>query len=270
MLLEKPAFPAVIDEEGAKKKVSQLIRKMHWADHDFSRSTLFYVPYWLYSYDAYSHDAGKTKHISSGFGSLNAFSNEPDAGISGLVQDSGLRKEKEVPDNPDARVIPPRISEADAREIIAVRVASEEDSAKENVIVSGLEIAFVPIWLVEADVAGEKFSFRINAATGDMLNKHSVPRRRKGYAELTRELLDELSAPAGWWKYSVALVSSATNAVSSAARGGAEAHGSGNGETGHGADDGHGVSGGLSQQDLHVIALTIIAIIVILYVSFGM
>ena len=62
---------------------------------------------------------------------------------------------------------------------------------------------------------GNHISLRVNAATGDILNKDAVPTREKDLRELSQELLRELSTPQGWIKYSREVVDDISRSVSS-------------------------------------------------------
>src|SRR3989344_2581417 len=150
MLLEKPAYSPKLARADAEKAVSSLLKKNRWKGHSFSGGTLFFVPYWFFSYDIYSHEEKKTKILDSGLSSLNAFSNELDDSIAELAGDESAEKVQEVEQDGDSelRVVSARVSEDEAREIISVRLASYEETSKDHVIVSGLQLFFVPIWLI--------------------------------------------------------------------------------------------------------------------------
>ena len=262
MLLEKPAFSPKLSAAEAEGRVSSLLKKNHWASYDFSGRELYFLPYWFFSYDTYRHDK-KTSLLSSGFGALNAFSNEMDDAVASMAKDSGLEREKEIEEGSMKNAVGARLSIGEAREIISVRLASKEGASKEHVIISGLEMLFVPIWLINASVDGREISLRVNATTGDIMNKKAVPRREKGFSELTQEMLRELSTPQGWAEYSGGAVDMISRAFSGAANGALNepgAHGHGDEQSGA-----HEWGFNLSGEDMKVLALAIIAIAAVLW-----
>ncbi|HLC79844.1 MAG TPA: hypothetical protein VJG83_05500 [archaeon] len=225
MFLEKPSFLPKYSLEEAEKKVSSLLKKKHWKNFSFSSAahgpsaghshgSTFYVPYWFFSYDIYRQHEGSTEIISKGSNALNAFSNEFEEAISNLAFTEGLEKGNEI-DEQNTQVLAARVGQDEAREIIAVRLASARHTSKGNVIISGLELLFVPIILIEVNANGNHISLRVNAATGDILNKDAVPTREKDLRELSQELLRELSTPQGWIKYSREVVDDISRSVSS-------------------------------------------------------
>lgn len=266
MLLEKPAFSPKLSAAEAERGVSSLLSKNHWKEFSFKERTLFFIPYWFFSFDIYSGDAKRTTLLDSGFGSLNAFSNELDDSIAELIKEEGSERIQEIDDKSmedgATRVVSPRVSEEEAREIISLRLASGEETSKDSVIVSGLQMLFVPIWLISAKVGGKEISLRVNAASGGIENKYAVPRREKGFAELTSELLEELRTPEGWLEYSASTVEMVSEAISGAVEGAGRSHGTGAPKPG--THHAHGKEG-LSREDIAVIILSAVAVLVILW-----
>ncbi len=60
---------------------------------------------------------------------------------------------------------------------------------------------YYPVWLAFATVVGQIYEFEISAVTGKILGEENVPEREKGYAELTKEALEELKEPRAWLRY---------------------------------------------------------------------
>jgi|SRR3989344_2816878 len=292
MLLERPAFSPKLDKAGAQKAASSVLKKNHWNKYEFSVADIFYVPHWFFSYDIYEQIDGRTNLLSSGFSSLNAFSNEIDKTIGSLAQNSGLEKNNDVDENDNVHIVSPRVGEEEAREIISVRFASQEETSKENVIISGLQLFFVPIWVIKVNLEGEKISLRVNAINGDIENKMAIPRREKGFSELTREMLEELSTPQGWIDYSKGAVKSISKSIAASAKGtvgvSGKAHFEGKAHIDGKADiEGNAHTEGkahieehveihetaktshadsaLSDQDVQVILLAVVAVLVILW-----
>ncbi|MFH1391486.1 MAG: hypothetical protein ABIH20_04210 [Candidatus Diapherotrites archaeon] len=255
MFIEKPAFPVSVDLSESGEKVSNLLKKRHWTGFTFSSTTLIYVPYYFYSYDVVEETEKKTNHVSSGSKAFNAFNKEFDPVIADIISLEDVSRSNEVSEDDDSRVLVSKISESEAKEIILVKTASLEETSKKNVMISGLELLYVPFWIVKVEVKSginetHELSFRINATTGNIVNEDSVPFREKGFSELTSEALNDLSKPSEWIKYSVELASKLSKGF--------------NGNKGKKSDD----SLNLSNPDIQILVLAIIAIIVILWVAY--
>src|SRR3989344_2990720 len=266
MLLEKPAFSPALNAADAERAVSSLLKKNHWNKYDFSGKEIFYIPYWFFSYDIYEQVEKKTNHLSSGFNSLNAFSNEFDKSIAALTHDSDAKKKNELDDAANVHVVSPRLSEDEARGIISVRLASNEGTSKEHVIISGLAMFFVPIWLIVVSISKKKISLRVNAVNGDIENAKAVPRREKGFSELTAEVLEELKTPAGWIEYSTGAVGMISDAIAGIAKSSVQSKKknkfSVSGKISFSAGE---EAPSISNNDIQVIILAMVAIIIILW-----
>ena len=240
MFFEKPAFPVSLSQKEAQEKVSLLLKKKHWNEFSFPSSTLFYIPYWFFSYDIFEDTEKHTKATISGHAALNAFSNKLDESVSDLAVHEGFSLENEILHDYSYRHLKARLSESEAREIIPIKIASEEQVKKQNIIISGLELLYVPIWVLDTKIDVETISFRINATTGKIMNADSLPGREKGFSELAAEAFEDLSKPEEWLSYSAEIISELSKGAGKAASG-----------------------KGLSGQEI-VLILAIIAIIVIL------
>jgi len=255
MFIEKPAFPVSIDLSEAGEKVSSLLKKKHWKGFTFSSTNLIYVPYWFYSYDVAEETEKKTKHVSSGFKALNAFSREFDDEVAELHSLEDASRTNEVDEDSNPRVLQLKLSESEAKDLILVKTASMENTVKANVMISGLEMLFVPFWIVKVNVktdVTEKhgLALKINATTGKIINDAVLPFREKGFSELTSETLKELSNPIEWLNYSVELVSKFSKGMFYA------------------KDQMPSNSLDLSNPDVRILVLAIIAIIVIIWVAY--
>ena len=246
MFLEKPSFPISLELGQAQEKVSILLEKKHWNNFSFSTSTLIFVPYWFFSYDIFEEDK-KTKLVSSGSNALNAFSREFEKKVSDLEMIESVSKTNSVDENIEFRVLESKLSEQEAREIIPIKIASQENISRANLILSGLETFFVPIWIINIDLQERVISLRVNATTGEIINADSVPNREKGFSELAKETINELATPNGWFEYSVGVISSFSNGVSGKAK---------------------SSELDLQNPDVQILVLAIIALIVIIWVAY--
>ncbi|MCR4335319.1 MAG: hypothetical protein NUV57_02160 [archaeon] len=254
MFIEKPAFPVSVDLSEAGEKVSNLLKEKHWNGFTFSSTNLIYVPYYFYSYDVVEETEKKTNHVFSGSKAFNAFNKEFDSAVADLILLENVSRSNEVSEEDDPRVLVSKMNESEAKEILLIKTASLENTSKKNVMISGLEMFYVPFWIAKIEVKSNvseahELNLRINATTGNIVNKSSVPFRDKGFSELTSEAFEELSNPSEWIKYSVELVSKVSKGFNQT-----------NGKPDY--------SLSFSNPDVLILILAIIAILVILWVAY--
>ena len=200
MLLEKPAFPVSADSKKAGQEVGSLLEKRQWLSAPLPSFSLEYVPYWFFNFDVFHGTAEKHSSHSKNSSSLNAVSREFDAGVAELLH-SGEKPSDFQPLNGEhgLKVFPSRLSAKEALELIRSKLALQEKVSKDNVVVSGLELFFVPFWIVVAPLgAGKSVELKVNAASGKILNPEAVPEREKEFSEAFSEALSDLSAPEKW------------------------------------------------------------------------
>lgn len=207
MYLEKATFPVSFDLKEAKEKVASLLKQNHWLDFSFTSYKLFYIPYIFFHYDIFEEMEKKVTHVSKGSNALNSSTKEFEKEISEM---SSLHsaKESEPINDYDFKVIAPVLSEHDAEEFIKLKIASIEGTAKQNVMVSGIEMFFVPLWEIKVTALDHKFVFRVNSTLGKILNPQiAVNDQPKTTHELASEALQEFSDPKEWLNYSAELLS---------------------------------------------------------------
>ncbi|MCR4368706.1 MAG: hypothetical protein NUV67_02245, partial [archaeon] len=212
MFLEKPALLVSLNPGAAEEKVSSLLISKNWKPTDFSFSStdLLYIPFWLFTFDVSEEEKSKTKLLSSGFHALNAFNHELDDKVANIHLLENSDREFEPNHDYAFRALKPKVLESEARGIIALKIADKLKTSKAKVLVSGLELVYVPIWVLSVALGEENISLSVNASDGKIINGSQVPEKKKGFSELTAEALEELTNPAQWLRYSVEIVSDFT------------------------------------------------------------
>ncbi len=250
MFLEKPAFPVSFTASEAEEKVSNLLRQREWPNPIFDSVQLVFVPYWFYHFDVREKQKSKIKLVSSGFGSMNAFSNELDDHAAKIAEREDLEKKNEVPDHFEFNMRKPKVSKEEAKELIAARLSDKMSVHVENIFLSGLEIAYIPYWVINMTIAEKPLSITVNASTKEFVNAHLVPVREKNFNELLQEVMSDLSNPAEWLNYSADVLGSVSKSIAS------------------GPQKTKSGSWNLNDYDFQLLALGVIAIIVIIWVAY--
>ena len=211
MFLEKPAFPVLIEIGQAEGDSSHLLDSKGWHDYQFYTVSILYIPYYFFSYDIFDESSGKTKIVAKGSGALNANTSEFDEEVIDLYFHEQGKKSAEIGHNYTYDALKSRVSEREAKEIISVRLAAASEVARKNVLLSGFEMLFVPVWILNFTIAGKKLSLRMNATTGEVLNEEIIPMREKTHNDVVAEAIDEISDPRNWPRYAIDSVSDAVS-----------------------------------------------------------
>ncbi len=251
-----------------EKKVASLLASMRHDKTEIKSHSLVYIPYWFFSFDIYESADSKTKVIASGFSSLNAFSKEFDHRLAYLSH-SHPKKEDLPSSGPGAEVLPPKLAEeAEVKEILPVLLASRHDASKDNVIISGLEFAYVPFWRISIDAHDESVVLRMNAVTGKIINVGDIHPRGKAIQELVTETFRELSDPMQWARYSSEIISDAVGGAAKNAHAKKSRGHKGNGAAAHekGAHTEINKTFSVTDPDTAVLLLAIAALLVAIWV----
>ena len=207
MYLNKPAFPVSFSVEDIVGLIESMVNKKYWTEFEVADISLAYIPFWIFNYDAYSEtppEEGSESVVSSaesGKMALNAFTNELDENISYLYESGDAEMEQKPTADYPFKVQRPKIREREAKEIASIRLASQMNLKKDNVIISGLELVYLPIWFAWITVAEGTYKMQINAVSGEILNEEQVPEREKGWLEVTNETIQDLKRPGAWIEY---------------------------------------------------------------------
>ncbi|PIN85076.1 MAG: hypothetical protein COV47_04025 [Candidatus Diapherotrites archaeon CG11_big_fil_rev_8_21_14_0_20_37_9] len=248
MFLSKPAFKVSVDQGVAEEKAGSLIKKRGWKGNSFS-SSLLYIPFWFFSFDVFEEtDSKKVSSHKKGSNALNAFFNNFDEHTAELVFREKQEKEKSPSHSFTFEILEPKFSFDDALKVITGRIASEQKVVKDSVVISGLEMVFVPVWVLVTELNGKSIELRVNAVTGEMTNTAAIPIREKDFSELFSEAVVDLTNPASWTENLAGLFSANVSLPSS--------------------NETPVLKQLKSDSDLQLIILGIIAIIVILIVVY--
>lgn len=176
MLLEKPAFPVSCDLGCAEEKVSNFFDSNNAKNHSFIGYELEYVPYYFFSFDVYKEEKNQTKIVEQGNNALNANNGNLEPKLSNLILQIE-NPSREIKHNYQYKVIQPRISEKEAEKLIRMRLASNYQTIKELVVISGLSLNFVPFWKLRVNISGKKFFVCVNGFDGSIECKDNFPKK---------------------------------------------------------------------------------------------
>lgn len=201
MFLDKPAFPVSFTPDKVVALIEELIKSRGWSDFEVAEIKLVYTPYWTFNFDSCEHSGSKIRGVKSGALALNALTNRLEDFAGFLSENPDLKTTQHISADYEADVQHAKTSMEEAREIAKLKLAANLRAPKDNIILSGLELLYIPFWLAYVSVAEGTFKLRINAVIGEIVNQEEVPEREKGWLEVTNETLDELKEPMAWVSY---------------------------------------------------------------------
>ncbi|MFH1256722.1 MAG: hypothetical protein V1494_05535 [Candidatus Diapherotrites archaeon] len=233
MYFDKPALSPSFKLEEALKLIEQTIKEKHWTQFNVASISLIFTPYWVFSFEAFStagsgSGAGAAEGESAGaeedfsFGavsdtqsgelSFSAVDSEVNEEIASLLDEGELIQQPEEGYKFEALRAKIRLNEA--KEIAKIKAAHSASVPKDNVIVSNLRMVYFPEWVADVEVAQGTFELTINGVTGEIFSTEEIPKRKKGWLELSAETLKELQSPGAWIKYSSEIGGGAVKAFS--------------------------------------------------------
>jgi len=193
------------------------LKERHWKKYEAGEITLHYTPYYVFNFDAFPESGGGGKlavsESESGTGALNGVTGE----LSGEVAEFAEENEAIFVKSPGEGIsfVVEKLSynENEILRIAPLRLAAKLGIGKDEVIVSGLELVYLPEWIVGVKLAGEEYELSVSAVTGEIVSGEEIPLREKGWSEVTKETLSDLKSPKGWVSHSKNLAHSAKSAL---------------------------------------------------------
>ncbi len=207
MILNKPSFSISFSFEDCVSTIESIIKSHGWTNFEVGDVKLVYTPYWIFSYDAFleSTEKGKEKFISDTSSSkmaLNSHTGELNQDIPSLLEFNPVHNVRKPDEKYEFEVVTPLISKNEVQKIAPIKLASQLQVPKDNIVISALQELFVPVWILQIKVAEGVYRFEVNAVSGDIINEQEIPEREKSWIEVTNETLSELQSPGAWIKYS--------------------------------------------------------------------
>lgn len=210
MLVGNPVFPISFRLEQVAELIEKTLKKKNWQSFDRGEIKLVLRPLYVFYYDAvFPEERGKTERGRLALDGETARLDREKA--ESMPQDSELLNE--LPDEYPLAVRKPIFSKQEAEKIALLKTASLVGADRKNVVLTGLKMIYYPTWLAFVTVKEETYQLEISAATGELFGEEQVPEREKGFVEITRETLHELSEPGAWLRYSREIADLAGNRI---------------------------------------------------------
>ncbi|MBN2127498.1 MAG: hypothetical protein JW703_03860 [Candidatus Diapherotrites archaeon] len=220
--LVKKGLKVNISRQKVLDSVKEYVNSFGWSEFKYKkldRLNLFMIPFYLFHFDIFKSvkegDKEKILDQTSGVLSLDAARNKLDAQVARFFgHHEAVEKIELTDDSPEYKILDSNITFDKAEEIIKIKLASQFNIPRDNVIISGNELLFIPIYFTEIELNSETFVLKINGFDGKLFSDKLIPARKKELNQLFNETIDDLQHPNKWVEYSAGSLSSAVHANS--------------------------------------------------------
>jgi hypothetical protein len=217
MYIGNPLLPQTISVDQALSKVRKLLAEKNWSDFDGGVVKLILVPYFYFNYHYFVEKNNADKKIINksidGFLAIDANSLKVDEKIAKLIKSNIKNLISAVPDM-EFEELPINIEKNEQKTVIGLKIAEFFKIPKQTVIISSIKKCFLPLYETNITIQNKIYKININACVeNELMGIEKIPIREKGFAELTKETLNDLSTPAGWVTYSKGLFGEVTKEV---------------------------------------------------------
>jgi hypothetical protein len=206
-----PVMPLRVSKEDASESVADELSSNAWHETETPAPIIELVPFYYFNYDVYIETKDEESHSQSvtdarsGKGCVNAIKNVLDDVCAELINPELVEQTFESEEEQEVKVRKPLFESGEAKESIQIKVAAKEGVPKNNVLLSGIKLVFVPFWVFNVQLEEdnkEKIELRMNGINGSFDHEESpVPYRGKTKTELVSETVQDLKSPANWVSY---------------------------------------------------------------------
>lgn len=186
MILNAPAIIPSVDESGVSNLIYTLSKSKGWEGAIVQEMKLIYFPFWVFNYHTYTGESGK--------GAIDALDGALAQDIAALARFP--RRTREV----EAQVFSPAISEDEAKEVAKAKIVHKLGVGKEDVVISGLQLIYVPFWHVTVLLGKKTHVLIINAVSGQIV-QGDIPERPRGWEDAFSDALAMMLSPEGWKEF---------------------------------------------------------------------
>lgn len=201
MLLDAPALQLRYTLKDTLGIAESILRGRHWKKFDIESTSLVYVPHWFFNFDVYEEAEGRAKTYASQM-ALDATTGKLNPMIIQIMNSIPVKREREPRHGIEFEAWKPSIQKEEVKDIATIKVAGEMGIPKSAITVSGVNLIYVPYWQVWVRLPSGLKRIDMDALSGSPVNISNVPERERGQLEITMDMLQELTTPAGWVDYS--------------------------------------------------------------------
>lgn len=206
--LDHPAYQLNLTSKQILGILETLLEERHWKDFDLANVKLVYKPYWFFNYDVYKEEEVPGKgEVAQEYGSqmvLDARKSNLEPMLMQILNEIPVESREEIKHDVDHDILKQTVTEEEGRRLAKVKLAGKmKGVSKDDVVISGVDLRYVPMWRIWVDLKGGKTQrIDIDGISGSPFNIQKVPERERGFMEVTKDTLEDLKKPEGWVDYS--------------------------------------------------------------------
>ncbi len=205
MYLGNPMLPVSLPVNEALQKLTKVITEKNWQNFEIGSMRLVLTPFFFYQYHYFleeEKDSTKiVKETVDGFISLNGNLLKINENVARLIKNKLYDSNNNLAPEIEFIEQETNVTKKEQEKILVLKTAQHFKVPKENLIVSNIKLFLVPFYETHITIEKENYSIRMNAVDGNLHGIEKIPEREKGFLEITRETLDELTTPATWVNY---------------------------------------------------------------------
>lgn len=216
MYLGNPMLPVLLPVKEALQKVTKILKEKNWQDFEIGSMKLVLTPFFFYQYHYFLEEEKSNSKIVTqsvdGVISLNANSLKIDEKITNLIKNKSNQQNNTAPQVEFSQQ-ESNLSKRQQEKVLIIKTAQHFSVPKENLVVSDIRQFLVPFYETQITIKSQTYSIVINAIDGGLIGVEKIPEREKGFLEITKETLEELTSPTTWVKYTKELMLDASSVV---------------------------------------------------------
>ncbi len=218
MPIGKPLLPLKKSTTDIVDTINKTLKEKHWHKFELATAKLILVPHYFFHYHYFvEKEVGNDKIVEGSFSGRLLI----DAEVLKVIEKKEL--DELLHHVGDATNVDPQIpfevkealiAESEEAEVIKIKSSEHFKVPRTNILISHRKTILVPYFVTFITVKEGTFRVKMNAVTGEINGIEKLPKRERGYLEITAETLKDLKRPGAWAEYSVGLIKETRNLFS--------------------------------------------------------
>ncbi|MDO8625431.1 MAG: hypothetical protein Q7R47_05085, partial [Candidatus Diapherotrites archaeon] len=192
--LGKPCLPILIAAEDAVAQVKEMLAKNNWKEEEtkIEKPALVFLPFWFFHFDSFREETDPESQEKSttegdrGTAALDAISGDVDDAVPPLFDTySDQLTTKSAVEH--FKIERSHFRDTEVQKLAQLRMAAKLSIPKDDVVISGVRLVYLPVWIISAVFEDNEMDFEIEAVEGALVSEEEVPFKGHTASELARE-----------------------------------------------------------------------------------
>ena len=181
MVLRNPAILPKLDGSTVSTLCATICKSKGWRDVVILSVSLKFTPFWIFNYDTYDGKSGR--------GEINAI----DGSLSFKYAEY---TNGETSNDVSGRIDTPMIKSHEAKDVIRVKLVSSLGVGKDDVVISAINLYYVPFWVCSADLGDNTISVLVDGVSGEILT--DIPEAELTWDQVLRQTFVDVFSVSGF------------------------------------------------------------------------